>query len=363
MHGNLTIPSRKETIERFQAEQGRIAAVLPIHSPRALLRAFGFLPVEVWGPPRVDPSQGAAHVQAYVCSIARNALSFVLSGGLEVADLILVPHACDSLQGLGSLLLDFLRPQQPVSPLYLPRGRGTSGQRFLVEELKALYRELVEMTGEAPTEGELMDCIRREEAADARLAELHRCRQRLPLTQLELYRLIRAREYLPAESFSSLAEEVLIQANDVPEKRGTPVLLSGIVPEPMELFEALDEMGAWVAADDLACCGRRLYPPGEGEDPFQRLAGSLLSATPDAMNGGPIAARLKRLTDLAKAGEARGVIFYDVKFCEPELFDLPLLRQGLQQAGLRSLSLEVDLGDRLSQQSLTRLEAFLETIQ
>jgi benzoyl-CoA reductase/2-hydroxyglutaryl-CoA dehydratase subunit BcrC/BadD/HgdB len=57
-----------------------------------------------------------------------------------------------------------------------------------------------------------------------------------------------------------------------------------------------------------------------------------------------------------------GVVFYDVKFCEPELYDLPQLRQGLRQAGLPSISIEVDLNDALTQPVLNRLAAFLEMI-
>jgi len=127
----VTVPRRSETIEAFKRQGGSIAAVFPIHYPRSLLRAFGFLPVEVWGPPGVDTSSGATHLQAYVCSIVHSALSFLLSGGLDVADLLVVPHACDSLQGLGSILTDLIPCRQPVIPIYLPRGRRESDLDFL----------------------------------------------------------------------------------------------------------------------------------------------------------------------------------------------------------------------------------------
>jgi len=57
------------------------------------------------------------------------------------------------------------------------------------------------------------------------------------------------------------------------------------------------------------------------------------------------------------------VVFYDVKFCEPEQFDLPQLRAGLQSSGLPSISLEVDLSGGLSHQVVTRLEAFVEMLR
>ncbi len=361
MESTPIIPSRTETIRAWRAQGGGIAAVLPIHYPRALLRAFGLLPVEVWGPPRVDPAPGAAHLQPYVCSIVGNALSFLLKDGLEVADVIIVPHACDSLQGLGSLLLDFVRPRQPVFPIYLPRGRRESDRQFLADECRALYGKLAAVTGRTPPEAELMESIRLEEEADGLLAELHRRRRALPLTDLAFYRLVRAREYLPAEEFAALARSVL-DAPPADPRAGIPVLLSGIVLEPMALLDAINEMGGTVVADDLACCGRRLYPPGASNDPFLRMAERILDGPPDPTRGSPIAERLRHLVGMARERGARGVIFYDVKFCEPELFDLPILRRGLQEAGLPSVHIEVDLNDPLSGQTLTRIEAFLEMV-
>jgi benzoyl-CoA reductase/2-hydroxyglutaryl-CoA dehydratase subunit BcrC/BadD/HgdB len=355
------LPRRSVIAEEQKRQGGLVAAVLPIHYSRALLRAFNILPIEVWGPPNVDASHGAAHLQPYVCSIARNALSFLLNGGLEIADLILVPHACDTLQGFASVLLDFVHPSQPVIPLYLPRGNTGREIEFLAEELKTQYALLEKITQRPPTLDELMACISREEIADGLLAQLHKQRSRLELNLPDFYRLIRSREYLPAETFTELVEPILAQRSDS-KQEGVPLLLSGIVPEPMQVFQAIAELGGMVVADDMACCGRRLYPKGNGDDPFKHIAERLLGTTADWNRGSPIQARIDHLRDLAHTSGARGVIFYNVKFCEPELFDLPGLRKGLQQAGLPSVLIEIDLNDPLSQQTLTRIEAFLEML-
>ena len=74
------LPSRRQTIADHKARGGRVAAVFPVHHPRALWRAFGVHPVEVWGPPGTDTTLGDAHLQAYTCGIVRGGLSFVLSG-------------------------------------------------------------------------------------------------------------------------------------------------------------------------------------------------------------------------------------------------------------------------------------------
>jgi benzoyl-CoA reductase/2-hydroxyglutaryl-CoA dehydratase subunit BcrC/BadD/HgdB len=355
------LPQRSEIARQIKDQGEFIAGVLPIHYPRELLRAFGIHPMEIWGPPRIDPTAGVSHLQPYVCSIVRNALAFQQSGGLEVVDLILVPHACDSLQGLASVLLDFIQPRQPVIPFYLPRGEGYAGVEFLIAELKRLYLHLKIITGKTPSDNDLLEAVRQEERFDHSFSELYRFRGWNNLSNLDFYRLVRSREYLPGEHFLQLAEHGLKErvADDPP---GIPIIISGIVPEPMDILQAIEDHGGRVVGDDLACCGRRRYPMGESEDPFVRMAERLLNGPPDWNKGDSIQQRLQHLADMIEGTAARGILFYSVKFCEPELFDLPQLRGGLQSRGIPSLIIEVDINDALSNQTLTRIEAFMEMI-
>jgi len=357
----VNLPRRTEVARAFKLNGGLVAAVLPIHYSRAILRAFNILPMEVWGPPNVDPGVGTAHVQAYVCSVVRNALSFLHSETAKVADLILVPHACDSLQGLGSLLLDFVQPEQPVIPLYLPRSNKAEGIQFLANEFRSIYDRLEEITQRSPSDSELMTNIRREEAADVLLAQLHSERRCLDISDYDFYRMIRSREFLPAEDFIDLAKQFRIRMGGDRE-RAIGVLLSGIVPEPMETLESITEYGGMVVADDLACTGRRLYPAGESEDPFRRMAERILHGPPDWSLGRSIQSRMDYMQEKIRSMDVQGVIFYNVKFCEPELFDLPSLRNELDRTGIPSMTMEIDLNDPLSDQALMRLETFFEMI-
>jgi benzoyl-CoA reductase/2-hydroxyglutaryl-CoA dehydratase subunit BcrC/BadD/HgdB len=356
------IPSRINTIKKFKQNGGQVAAVLPIHYSRALLRAFHILPVEVWGPPNVPIGQAATHLQPYVCSICHNALSFLQQGGLGLADFIFVPHACDSLQGLGSVLLDTIKTDQPVFPIYIPRNTRSSDLEFLATEFKSIYNRLVEISGIQPSDSDLGLCIDREEQADKALRRMHQQNRYLPLTNFEIYRIIRSREFLPAEEFIRIAEKVLASAGDT-LRPGIPILMEGIVPEPGDIFETLTEFGAAVVGDDLASCRRRAYPASARQDPFERMAERILKAPPDPTRGSSIQERVDFLTALASQTGAQGVVFYTVKFCEPELFDIPILRQELKAAGIPSILIEVDLNARLSQQIRTRLGAFVEMIE
>lgn len=354
-------PTRKEVIDAHKSRGGLVAAVFPVHHPRALWRAFDVQPIEVWGPPRTDTTLGDAHLQAYTCAIVRGGLSFVLAGKAEAADFFVTPHACDSTQGLASVLLDFVRPSRPVLAFYVPRGDGPSAVEFLAAEFRALFERLVGITGRRPSPEALLEAVQREEEADAALARLHEARLRLPLADREFYRVARAREYLPAERFTELAAAVL-EGGTVASRGRVPVLVSGMLPEPMELFEVLERIGLSAAGDDFACTGRRLYAGGTGSDPFARMADSLLSGAPDATRGCSVQARIDHLLGLARRTGARAAVFHEVKFCEPEAYYLPQVRKALEAEGIRSIVVEVNPLEPLPDQVVTRLEALAETL-
>jgi benzoyl-CoA reductase/2-hydroxyglutaryl-CoA dehydratase subunit BcrC/BadD/HgdB len=358
---SVVLPHRREIVARMRQEGRPIAAVLPIHYPRPLLRALGYHPMEVWGPPQVHSNEGDRHFQSYTCAIARNATSFLLEGGLDVADVILVPHTCDALQGMASVLKDFIRPRQPVVTLYNPRGRRPSDLHFYVDELRRLADDLQSLGARKPTEQDWAEAIRIESEADAALASLYADRVRLALSDAEFYSVVRAREYVPAEDFTALATGFTRDGRGVPA--GVPIMISGIVIEPMELLDRMPEIGGRIVADDLACGYRRLYPSVEQGPPFERMARSLLGGPPDPTCGTPVAERAADLIRRMKESGARGLLVYDVKFCEPELFDLPLLRRRLADAGFPMTHVEHELGGTLSQQTLTRVEAFLEMLR
>lgn len=359
MRAGPPLPTRREVIAQVKGAGRRVVAVLPYHYPRALLRAHGFHPVELWGPPGVPRDRGSRHFPAYTCDIVVRATSFLLQGGLDSVDAILVPHTCDALQGMGSVLGDFLRPAPAVLTLYLPRGRRPADRDFLVAELRRLGEALAALTGAEPDAAAWEEAFAAEAFADAALASLYERRPHLAVSDREFYTAVRAREYLPAEEFTALAVSL---PEGVPPA-GVGLMLSGIVAEPPGLFDHLAAVGARVVADDLACGARRLYPELADGDPFARLADRLLAAPPDPTRGSPIAERAEHLRKRMEESGARGLVVYDVKFCEPELFDVPRLRAHLAEAGYPLLHVEVELGEDLGQQALTRLEAFVETLR
>ena len=128
-------------------------------------------------------------------------------------------------------------------------------------------------------------------------------------------------------------------------------------------MDTINELGAVIVADDFACCGRKLYAQGTSSDPYTYMAESLILAVPDSSRENSINDRADYLIKLAKENGAKGLLIYEVKFCEMELYYIPQIRNILKKEGINSVMIEVDINDELPHQTITRLEAFLEVIE
>lgn len=359
---HIKIPTRKEVIEEEKSKGKRIAAVYPIHYSRELFRAFNIQPVEVWGPPKTDTRKANAHLQSYICSVVQSGLSFYLEGYLDIVDLIVVPHSCDSLQGLGSIFKDFIKPKQELVTIYLPREKNKENVEFLANELKRIYKQLSQLCGFEPDNERLMEEIKTEEEIDTLVLKFYKSRGNLPLSSREFYTILRSREYLPPDKFKSILEYALLHASKGKLKK-TGIVLSGLLPEPMDILDVIDDMDAFVAIDDMACCMRRVYEEGNSSDPFERMAERIVNGPPDPTKGNSFDERFEFIKSLVDLTSAKGVIFYNVKFCEPEYFYHPILKEKLGKAQIRSLIIENDINEPLPQQTITRIKAFIEMIR
>ncbi|MFH1152811.1 MAG: 2-hydroxyacyl-CoA dehydratase family protein, partial [Pseudomonadota bacterium] len=131
----------------------------------------------------------------------------------------------------------------------------------------------------------------------------------------------------------------------------------------------LDRFEAWnmhITGMDF-CTGSRFVSPipsqGKG-DLFLDLATGFMKRLPcprtmaPAFPGHAAAA----LLEAAKQSGAKGVMGLTLKFCDPYLARIPLMRQELQKASLPLLALESDCTPGAVEQHRTRIEAFTEML-
>jgi benzoyl-CoA reductase/2-hydroxyglutaryl-CoA dehydratase subunit BcrC/BadD/HgdB len=358
---------RREEIERNRRDHGRKAlAVLPISWPRELATALGLLAVELWGPPGPPRGDGARRLQGYVCAVARNAFAFLESGGADAVDAVLFPHTCDSIQGIGTLAIDGGAWTKPAFTFLHPRGGPRESSRvFLDAELRRLAAGLAQVAGRPLDPERLRWALALHARLDAARAALLDGRARLPMDDGALYALLRRGEWRWPEDHLAELEAAVARLAPGPVQRGIPLLVSGYVPEPPGLLDAIGAAGGFVAADDFAAVGRRVVrrAPDPAADPWAELQARYWAAPPCSTRSADPDARVAWLRTLRERAGARGVIIHTMKFCEPELFDLPRLRRAFAEDGVPVLHLEGELERTLPAQAATRIEAFLELVR
>ncbi len=358
--------TRNEYIARQREQhQRRAVAVLPVHYPKEIFTALDLLAVELWGPPGPPRGDAAGRVQTYVCAVARNALAFMASGRADAVDAVLFPHTCDSIQGLATLAPDFGGWSKKAFTFLHPKGESRRSSRtFLLAELKKLGGDMAAWAGRPLDDERLRAAIVLHRRIDRARASLLDARARVPMSDVALYTLLRRGEWLWPEEHLAELEAAGKRIEDGPVQKGVPLLITGYVPEPLTLLETLGDAGAYVAADDYAAIGRRVVREADSAvaDPWAALAQRAWAAPPCPTRAADQSIRMRHLSDMLVRSGAKGVLVHTVKFCEPELFDVPAIHRTFQARNVPVLSLEGELEMQLSGQTVTRVEAFVEML-
>ena len=358
--------SRKEYWQGQKKDFGRhVFGVFPVQYPREILLAMNILPVEIWDPP-ITISDANTHLQPYICSVVRLGLELILQGKCKEIDGFLFPHTCDSIQNLASIVNDYLGLSTPCYFFYHPKAPyKESARSFYVDQLKNLATRISRKFGKLdPTE--LERYIEKGKEISSLINEVYKIRElgKVRSSNLDFYRVIRQGEFLHPDDFIPiLARYADFLKEKEPSIKGVSVVLSGILPNPLEILSLLDEMGIAVAGDDFACCGRRFIETQIGQgDPFDMMAEAYFKMPPCGTKDSPSSERFEYILNKVEKSGARGVIFNMVKFCEPELFDVPYLVDELKKKGIPTLVIDTEVNQGLSGQLKTRLKAFIEII-
>ena len=143
------------------------------------------------------------------------------------------------------------------------------------------------------------------------------------------------------------------------------VILSGILPPPVSVINAIESAGLRVVGNDIAALGRSYASmPETREDPaayfldfyYQHFPCPTLLYTGDR--------RTISLLHMVEKTDAVGVIFIGEKFCEYEYFELPHLTQQLKDKGIQTLEIEIAIEDEAHTSAHnSRISAFAELLK
>ncbi len=338
------------------------------YTPLPLINAAGCSPYRVL-PVGEAPDQAGQLLHDNLCPHVKRVLDRARAGDLpDLAGMVFV-NSCDAMRRLSDAW-QRVRPDDAVCFLDLPSTSDDNAVRFFAGEISRLATSLRDRFGSQ--DGPM--AIRRSVLRYNRLVEkVERVASRMKKGELAGGRARLQEIYNQAATRS--VEEMLPVLDHILEKPkasgreddGTPVYLFGnVLPDP-QAFSLFESCGTKIVDDDF-CTGSRQFSTlelSDDEDIWTGLAANILKRPPCArtfipQNPGKIA---EEILERAEQCEAKGIIGHTMKFCDPYLARMPIIREAMKRAGFPLLLLEGDCTLRSIEQQRTRIEAFVEMLR
>lgn len=336
------------------------------YTPMPLIHAAGLPPYRVF--PKGDaPDQAGQLLHDNLCPHVKRILDRAMSKDLPDMDKMVFINSCDAMRRLADAW-QAARPDDKVMVIDLPSTKSSGAVEFLATEYKRFSDWLCKLSGTAYTKDDLTDSINRYNTLAGLMEQLRQrvCSGTLHNGSIRIQKLYNLASTGPVDRAIEVAKEMCSEKEADDRTDTAPVFLFGNVLPDVEAFELFESSGARICEDDL-CTGSRMIRMVDtrGMDPFTALAEHAYdkpacARTFDTLVPGHIASTL---VEKAINSRAKGVIGYTLKFCDPYLARLPMIRDALKQAGLPLLLLEGDCTLRSIGQQQTRIEAFVEMIK
>ena len=140
-------------------------------------------------------------------------------------------------------------------------------------------------------------------------------------------------------------------------------MLIGTAGDDIEIIRLIESLGGNVVIDDH-CTGSRYFwnQVVHEKDQLSALASRYINKPLCPIRDLDVNVRLGHIWELIKDYNVRGVIFLQQRFCDPMEYDISYMQPPLEEKGIHTLTLELDVINPLGQ-FRTRIEAFLEMLQ
>ena len=362
--GNL-LSTRHDIAKRWKSRNRRVVGWTCTYTPEEIIYAADILPVRILG-----SSESARLADAYcpdnMCSFCRSCFDLALKGDYDYLDGYVASNSCDNR----GKMYDLWRHHVKLPYTHLintPHTNTEKAHNFFYDELVRFKESLQNAFEISISDQSLRKAIRVYNENRTLLKKVYDLRRKNPplISGVEALEIVLSSMLTHKERHNKLLNRLLHKVSDrrnLP-KRGVRLLVSGSVMDDAELLRVVEAVGGSVVADDL-CTGSRYFWDlvDLDADPLRAITRRYLDKVPCPFMH-QSEDRFKHVTDMAKRYDVEGAIIFVLKFCDPHLFDAPLLKEELESSGLPVLYLEWEHAISGIAQLRTRIEAFIEMIR
>lgn len=359
--------TRKTIAEQWKRDGGKVIGTFNSLIPEEMIRAAGILPVEIISLNK-NIANSRRYLPEFLCPYLKDCLEQALTGDLAYLDGAAVSHACESLRGFYGVWKKNAGLPEPFF-LQIPATAGEGAKHYFIQELRLFGNYLAGISGRPITDDALRQAIATGNENKQMLKRLYAIRalKDAPVSGTDVVNVIKARLVLPIEQHTAMLRKYLeqldVKAADTSAGRKVRLTIIGnCVLESATVSKAAEAAGARIVADNL-CYGLRLCCESidDADDPLAAIARHYLTRIP-CPGKFPMDVLARQLTDIVVQSGSEGMIWIIDKFCDPYLFQYPLLLDAIKEKKIKLLSLEDGDINNTGRLKL-KLEAFVEMLQ
>lgn len=351
----------------FVADGKKVVGCFPEYAPEELVYALGMVPFGIWGSEGKEISEAKRYFPPFYCALALSSLEMGLRGELNKLSAVMIPILCDTLKCLGQNWKVGV-PDIPFIQIKHPQNRKIeAGMTFLTKEYRRIGERLSEIAGTELTEQALAKAITLYNEHRAVMREFSEVAGRYPhlISPAQRNDVIKSGYFMLKPAHTAAVKAIIALCRQEAETpwQGHKVVVAGIIADSRELLSMFADNRMAIVADEVAHESRqfRTDVPVDA-DPFRAMALQLSDMDGCSLLFDPEKQRGAHLVDLVKKHDADGVIYLLTKFCDPEEFDLPIVRKEMEKAGIPFIAIEVDQQTQSYEQARTALQTFADVM-
>ena len=378
---NLLTEANNELVQKAQAEGKVCVAYTCENTPEPLLNLEGCFSARLRAPRTGSLDISTYYMTSFLCEYTRALLERAVEGGFNFADCIITPDGCSMMN-------------RCIENMELLKTMGKGKDKFFFE-----YMEVPMKADENGLNLYVLQCrnhilkplhdtygidvsdaaIRKAVKDFNRVCELIRAigdfrkeeNPRITGYEFNVITLATyvAPKYLLIDKLEETLEELKIRVPDEKSRFRARVLVAGSEVDDTDFVKLIEDCGAYVCADRFcygSLPGRNPIELNDEEDALTQICRAYMNKgeCPRFMNTDKMDHRRIYLDQLAKEYHADGIIYEQMKFCDPWAYEKMMGTQILRNKyGYPVLAVDRPYSIGTSGQMMTRVQAFVESIE
>jgi len=349
--------------------EGKVMGIFCTYVPEEIAYAAGVLTTRALGSHEIE-DETAPYLFGSFCPFCRDVLAQGLKGRAEYYDGICDANCCMHLLQAFEAWHLHVNPQPKI---FRFDSAGTMQNKFAKDftkgELECFKEDMEGWVGRKITDKDLKNAIDIFNENRRMMREIYELRKadKPPITGLESMYMVVSGQLMDKKEHNELLRHALkeLKGRKLDRDPGTRLMIVGSENDDVEFISMIEskmQLPATVVIDEM-CTGTRAFwqdvPPGE--DLMEAMAERYSLRTPCPAKDWPNVQRFDTVLKFAKDWNVAGVLTIQQKFCDPHELDIPRLREYLQNNGIPTYFLELDVTVPIGQFS-TRIEAFIESL-